>query len=113
MAGATLGSPVGKNPSLPCRRKQTLESIACNGWLMKVNRISTESSLLTADFIMQGVMASLAGGDAAWAFGYERREYNLEAKSPCSVPGRTFLQTKRKIYLMEISILVILPGRKP
>jgi len=28
---------------------------------------------------MQGVMRSLAGGDAAWALGYERREYNLEA----------------------------------
>ena len=28
-----------------------------------------ESSLITADFILQGLMGSLGGGDAAWAFG--------------------------------------------
>ena len=50
-------------------------------------KLGTESTLLTLDFTMQGVMGNLAGGDAAWAFGYERREYNIEQSSP-AVPGR-------------------------
>ena len=50
-------------------------------WMVDEGQSSTESSLLTFDFTMQGVMGNLAGGDAAWALGYERREYNLEAKS--------------------------------
>ena len=31
---------------------------------------------------MQGLMGALAGGDAAWAAGYERREYNLDQSLP-------------------------------
>ena len=47
-----------------------------------------ESSLITADFILQGLMGSLGGGDAAWAFGYERRDYNVQTSLP-ALPGPT------------------------
>jgi iron complex outermembrane receptor protein len=46
---------------------------------------------------MQGVMGSLSGGDAAWALGYERREYNLEGKLD-AVPGRNSFNENKDIF---------------
>ena len=44
----------------------------------------SESTLTTADFVAQGTYSNfeLAGGDAAWALGYERREYNIKTTTP-------------------------------
>ena len=44
----------------------------------------SESTLITADFVVQGDYSNfeLAGGDAAWALGIERREYNVKTTLP-------------------------------
>jgi len=92
--GTTLGGPVGKNPHY-------VESLANSDellrWIIDEGQSSTESSLLTLDFVMQGVMGSLAGGDAAWALGYERREYNLEGKLD-AIPGRNSYNENKDIF---------------
>ena len=93
-AGAPLGSPAGKNPLYLAEHANSAEFMQ---WMVDEGQSATESSLLTFDFTMQGVMASLAGGDAAWAFGYERREYNLEAKLE-AVPGRTPTNELKDIF---------------
>ena len=90
-----VGDRVGQNPYY----KDTLSnSAAFLDWLIDTRITDTESSLLTADFTIQGLMGSLPGGDAAWAFGYERRDYNINvslragndlhdgAKYPCVTP---------------------------
>jgi len=92
--GTTLGGPVGANPLYD---KEVANSPEFLQWIVDEGQSSTESSLLTFDFTMQGVMASLAGGDAAWALGYERREYNLEA-SLMAVPGRTPTNELKDIF---------------
>ena len=92
--GTTLGGPVGKNPLY---LKDQANSPEFMQWMVDEGQSSTESSLLTFDFTMQGVMGSLAGGDAAWALGYERREYNLEA-SLMAVPGRTPTNELKDIF---------------
>ena len=92
--GAPLGSPVGANPLY---LKDQANSPEFMQWMVDEGQSSTESSLLTFDFTMQGVMGNLAGGDAAWAFGYERREYNLEASLE-AVPGRTPTNELKDIF---------------
>ena len=92
--GTTLGGPVGKNPLYD---KDLANSPEFMQWMVDEGQSSTESSLLTFDFTMQGVMGNLAGGDAAWALGYERREYNLEAKL-MAVPGRTPTNELKDIF---------------
>ena len=92
--GTSLGQPVGKNPHYVALHANTDEMLR---WIVDEGQSSTESSLLTLDFIMQGVMGSLAGGDAAWALGYERREYNLEGKLD-AVPGRNSYNEKKDIF---------------
>ena len=92
--GTTLGEPVGKNPLYLAAQANSPEFMQ---WMVDEGQSATESSLLTFDFTMQGVMASLAGGDAAWAFGFERREYNLEAKLE-AVPGRTPTNELKDIF---------------
>ena len=92
--GTTLGGPVGLNPLYLKEHANSPEFLQ---WIVDEGQSSTESSLLTFDFTMQGVMGSLAGGDAAWALGYERREYNLEGKLD-PVPGRTAVNEKKDIF---------------
>ena len=92
--GTELGGRVGPNPLYDANFANSAEFMQ---WMVDEGQSSTESSLLTFDFTMQGVMASLAGGDAAWAFGYERREYNLEAALE-AVPGRTPTNEKKDIF---------------
>ena len=92
--GTTKGEQVGKNPHYVEALGNTDEMLR---WIVDEGQSSTESSLLTLDFIMQGVMGSLAGGDAAWALGYERREYNLEGKLD-AVPGRNSYNEKKDIF---------------
>ena len=92
--GTELGGRVGKNPLYDANFANSAEFMQ---WMVDEGQSSTESSLLTFDFTMQGVMASLAGGDAAWAFGYERRDYNLEAGLE-AVPGRTPTNEKKDIF---------------
>ena len=94
IAGAPLGSPVGANPLYLADQANSPEFMQ---WMVDEGQSSTESSLLTFDFTMQGVMGNLAGGDAAWALGYERREYNLEA-SLMAVPGRTPTNELKDIF---------------
>ena len=52
---------------------------------------------MTADFTMQGLMGSLGGGDAAWAFGYERREYKMDQSLPAN-PAATATNAKTNIF---------------
>ena len=92
--GTTIGGPVGKNPLYDSTLANSAELLQ---WMIDEGQSSTESSLLTLDFIMQGVMGSLSGGDAAWALGYERREYNLEGKLD-AVPGRTPTNELKDIF---------------
>jgi iron complex outermembrane receptor protein len=44
----------------------------------------SESELMTFDFIAQGTLPSISfdAGEAAWAAGYERRDYNLKTSTP-------------------------------
>jgi outer membrane receptor protein involved in Fe transport len=92
--GTTLGGLVGKNPLYDATLANSNELLQ---WMIDEGQTSTESSLLTLDFIMQGVMGSLSGGDAAWALGYERREYNLEGKLD-AVPGRNSFNENKDIF---------------
>ena len=66
-------------------------------WLLDKRYTESTSDLLTADFIMQGTMGMLAGGDAAWAFGYERRDYNIETSLPI-LPGPTAANAMTNIH---------------
>ena len=92
--GTTLGGPVGKNPLY---QRDVANSAEFYQWLIDEGQSSTESSLLTFDFTVQGTMGSLSGGDAAWALGYERREYNLEGTLD-AVPGRTPVNATKDIF---------------
>mgnify|MGYP007000374401 len=75
VAGTVVGERVGKNPLYLEAQKNDPALIR---YLLDRGQVETQSSLLTADFTMQGLMGSLGGGDAAWAFGYERREYKMD-----------------------------------
>ena len=77
--GSTLKDRVGVNPNYQAAHANSPEFLR---WLVDRGQIEAKSSLMTVDFTMQGSMGALAGGDAAWAFGYERREYNLEQSLP-------------------------------
>jgi len=93
--GTGVRSRVGPNPYYKANLSNSAEFL---DWLIDTRITDTESSLITADFTMQGMLGALAGGDAAWAFGYERREYNVNvslragndlhdgAKYPCVTP---------------------------
>jgi outer membrane receptor protein involved in Fe transport len=93
--GTGVGERVGPNPYYKANLGNSAEFL---DWLIDTRITDTESSLLTADFTMQGSLGQLAGGEAAWAFGYERREYNINvslrsgydlhdgAKYPCVSP---------------------------
>jgi len=75
----TTGERVGVNPDYDATLANSQELIR---WLVDKRYTESTSNLLTADFIMQGTMGMLAGGDAAWAFGYERRDYNIKTTLP-------------------------------
>ena len=77
--GTTLKDRVGKNPNYLEAQANDPDFLR---WLVDRGQVQAKSTLMTADFTMQGSMGALAGGDAAWAFGYERREYNLEQSLP-------------------------------
>ena len=67
-------------------------------WLIDKGQQNLLLNLLTVDFIMQGVpWVSLAGGDAAWAFGYERSDYNIETTLPI-LPGPTAANAMTNIH---------------
>ena len=99
-----VGGNVGINPYY---EESLSNSAAFLDWLIDRRITDTESSLLTADFTMQGSLGALAGGEAAWAFGYERRDYNINvalrpgndlhdgAKYPCVTPAENETQAGR------------------
>ncbi len=78
-SGVNVGQRVGANPDYTA---SVANSETLLRWLIDKRFTKSESTLLTADFIMQGSMGALAGGDAAWAFGYERRDYNIKTSLP-------------------------------
>ncbi len=92
--GTAQGEKVGVNPNYLPAQANSPEFLQ---WLIDEGQNSSESSLLTLDFTMQGVMGTLAGGDAAWAAGYERREYNIE-QSADNVAGRTASNANKNIF---------------
>ena len=84
-ANQTTGERVGVNPDYEA---SLANSVALQRYIVDRRKTVSTSELLTLDFIVQGTMGSLAGGDAAWAFGYERRDYNLETTTPSEAgPG--------------------------
>ncbi len=103
--GSGLLGPVGTNPYYEASLSN---SAAFLDWLIDTRITDTESSLLTADFTMQGSLGGLAGGEAAWALGYERRDYNINvalrpgndlhdgAKYPCVTPTQNSTQAGRE-----------------
>ena len=90
----TNGNRVGINPTYNAATANSPELLR---WLLDKRYTESTSSLLTADFIMQGTMGMLAGGDAAWAFGYERRDYNIETTLP-NLPGPTAANARTNIH---------------
>ena len=92
--GTTIGERVGPNPLYLEAQKNDPALIR---YLLDRGQVETQSSLLTADFTMQGLMGSLGGGDAAWAFGYERREYEMDQSLP-SNPGATATNARTNIF---------------
>ncbi len=92
--GTDIGSPVGPNPLYLDAQKNDPALIR---YLLDRGQIDTESSLLTADFTIQGLMGSLGGGDAAWAFGYERRDYTVQQMLP-NHPGATATNARTNIF---------------
>ncbi len=90
----TNGNRVAVNPTYNAATANSPELIR---WLLDKRYTESTSSLLTADFIMQGTMGMLAGGDAAWAFGYERRDYNIETVIP-NLPGPTATNARTNIH---------------
>lgn len=92
--GTAVGERVGVNPLyLPAQKNDP----ALIRYLLDRGQVETQSSLLTVDFTMQGLMGSLGGGDAAWAFGFERREYEMEQSLPAN-PGATATNAKTNIF---------------
>jgi outer membrane receptor protein involved in Fe transport len=77
----TTGQRVAVNPDYTASLANTTEMLR---WLIDQRITVSESTLLTADFIVQGNYSNfeLDGGDAAWALGYERREYNITTFTP-------------------------------
>ena len=92
--GTIVGERVGVNPLYLEAQKNDPALIR---YLLDRGQVETQSSLLTADFTMQGLMGSLGGGDAAWAFGYERREYKMDQSLP-SNPGATATNARTNIF---------------
>ena len=90
----TTGYRVGANPDYNAATANSPELLR---WLIDKRYTESTSSLLTADLIMQGTMGMLAGGDAAWAFGYERRDYNVETTLP-NLPGPTAANARTNIH---------------
>ncbi len=88
---------VGLVPANPKYDAANANSAELLRWLIDKRYTESTSTLLTADFIMQGTMGALAGGDAAWAFGYERRDYNLEVTTP-ALPGPTSANAMTNIH---------------
>jgi len=81
----TDGERVGVNPLYDANLANSVEF---QRYIVDRRKTVSSSDLLTLDFIVQGSMGALAGGDAAWAFGYERRDYNLETSTPSEAgPG--------------------------
>ena len=90
----TNGNRVGVNPHYNAATANSPELVR---WLLDKRYTESTSDLLTVDFIMQGTMGMLAGGDAAWAFGYERRDYNIETTLPI-LPGPTAANAMTNIH---------------
>ena len=88
------GFRVAVNPNYDAANANSEELLR---WLIDKRYTESTSTLMTADFIMQGSMGMLAGGDAAWAFGYERRDYNIETKTP-ALPGPTSANALTNIH---------------
>ena len=59
--------------------------------------MEAESTLLTLDFTLQGFLGNFSGGDGAWAFGYERRDYNIKQSSP-ALPGLNSYNAQQNIF---------------
>tara|TARA_B100001057_G_scaffold251704_1_gene251952 strand:+ start:1 stop:3123 length:3123 start_codon:yes stop_codon:yes gene_type:complete len=83
--GTSLTDNVGKNPNYLAAHKNDPDFLR---WLVDRGQVEAKSTLMTVDFTMQGIMGALAGGDAAWAAGYERREYTLEQSLPVNAGTR-------------------------
>ena len=79
--GTSIKDKVGPNPHYLEAQANDPDFLR---WLVDRGEVEAKSTLMTADFTIQGFMGALSGGDAAWAFGYERREYNLEQSLPAN-----------------------------
>ena len=102
-ANQATGERVAANPDYEAN---LANSVALQRYIIDRRKTVSTSELLTLDFVVQGTMGSLAGGDAAWAFGYERRDYNLETTTPAEA-GQVQIML-RLISITVLNILVLL-----
>ncbi len=77
----STGDRVAVNPNYEASLANSPELLR---YLIDQRVTVSESTLLTFDFITQGTLPNLSfdGGDAAWAVGLERREYNIKTTTP-------------------------------
>ncbi len=75
------GARMGVNPNYDA---SVANSTALLRYLTDQRITLSESELMTFDFIAQGTLPSISfdAGEAAWAVGYERRDYNLKTSTP-------------------------------
>lgn len=92
--GTIIGERVGVNPNYDSNFANSKELLA---WLVDTGRVEAESTLLTLDFTLQGFLGNFSGGDGAWAFGYERRDYNIKQSSP-ALPGLNSYNAQQNIF---------------
>ena len=92
--GNVIGDRVGPNPNYDSNFANSKELLA---WLVDTGRVEAESTLLTLDFTLQGFLGNFSGGDGAWAFGYERRDYNIKQSSP-ALPGLNSYNARQNIF---------------
>ena len=92
--GNVIGDRVGPNPNYDSTFANSKELLA---WLVDTGRVEAESTLLTLDFTLQGFLGNFSGGDGAWAFGYERRDYNIKQSSP-ALPGLNSYNARQNIF---------------
>ena len=92
--GTVIGERVGINPNYDASLANPDELLS---WLVDKGRVEAESSLLTLDFTLQGMLGNFSGGDGAWAFGYERRNYYIKQSSP-ALPGINSYNAQQNIF---------------
>jgi outer membrane receptor protein involved in Fe transport len=92
--GTVIGDRVGLNPNYDSNFANSKELLA---WLVDTGRVEAESTLLTLDFTLQGFLGNFSGGNGAWAFGYERRDYNIKQSSP-ALPGLNSYNAQQNIF---------------